>query len=413
MTSRDLAVVVVAAGLGTRLGADRPKAFVNLAEKTLLQHALENIAEVQAIEQVIIAVPAGHEAQTAELVDAALAGLSIRFDVVIGGDTRQQSISNALGVLDEGVQVVLVHDAARALAPATLFTRVAGEVRRSGLGVVPVLKIVDTIKRVENHLVHETVDRNLLRVAQTPQGFVAKDLIAAYASADLEYTDDAALAQSQGMQINSVEGDARAFKITTAEDLAAAELIFVRPDSSGTNSFGDMRTGIGTDTHRFTDDESKPLYLGTVVWPGEIGLDGHSDGDAVSHAIVDALLSAAGLGDIGSNFGVDRTEFAGANGKVFIDGALELLKEHGWSVLNVAVQIIGNRPKVSPMRQQVESELSGVVGAPVSLSATTTDGLGFLGNSEGVAAVATALIQRVKPSSSIGSADGSEGRLTS
>ena len=389
MTSRDLAVVVVAAGLGTRLGADKPKAFVTLAEKTLIEHALENVAQVPALEQVIIAVPAGHEAQTAELADTALAGTSVRFDVVVGGETRQQSIANALEVLDPEVAVVLVHDAARALAPASLFIRVASEVRRSGLGAIPVMKIADTVKRVEDDVVLETVDRNSLRAAQTPQGFVAKDLIAAYAAAYSEYTDDAALTQAYGMQLNAVEGDERAFKITTADDLAAAELRFV-----GTDDQGELRTGIGTDVHRFTDDSSKPLFLGTVIWPGERGLDGHSDGDAVSHAIVDALLSAAGLGDIGANFGVDRPEFAGANGKVFIEETLELLSQNGFAVRNVAVQIIGNRPKVAPMRIEVEKVLTKIVGAPVTLGATTTDGLGFLGNSEGVAAVATALIAR-------------------
>ena len=391
MTSRDLAVVVVAAGLGTRLGADKPKAFVTLAEKTLIQHALENISEVPALEQVIVAVPAGHEKQTAEIIEAALAGKNICYEVVVGGDTRQQSIANALNVIDPEVDVVLVHDAARALAPASLFTRVASEVRRSGLGAVPLMKIADTVKRVDGEVVRETVDRNALRAAQTPQGFLASKLIEAYAAAKSEYTDDAALAQAHGMQINAVEGDERAFKITTADDLTAAELRFVGPDGNGS-----LRTGIGTDVHRFTDDAAKELYLGTLVWPGERGLEGHSDGDAVSHAIVDALLSAAGLGDIGVNFGVDRPEFAGANGKVFIEATLELLAQNGYRVRNVAVQVIGNRPKVAPMRETVEATLTELIGAPVTLGATTTDGLGFLGNDEGVAAVATALIFKSK-----------------
>jgi 2-C-methyl-D-erythritol 4-phosphate cytidylyltransferase/2-C-methyl-D-erythritol 2,4-cyclodiphosphate synthase len=391
MTSRDLAVVVVAAGLGTRLGADKPKAFVSLAEKTLIQHALENIADVPALEQVIVAVPAGHESQTAKIIEVALAGKNVRYDVVVGGDTRQQSIANALDVIDPEVEVVLVHDAARALAPASLFTRVASEVRRSGNGAVPLMKIADTVKRVEREVVRETVDRNSLRAAQTPQGFVAEKLIASYAAAKSDYTDDAALAQAHGMQINAVEGDERAFKITTADDLTAAELRFVGADGNGS-----LRTGIGTDVHRFTNEESKDLFLGTLVWPGERGLDGHSDGDAVSHAIVDALLSAAGLGDIGANFGVDRPEFAGANGKVFIEATLQLLSQNGYAVRNVAVQIIGNRPKVAPMREAVEAALTEIVGAPVTLGATTTDGLGFLGNDEGVAAVATALIFKSK-----------------
>ncbi|MDE2591931.1 MAG: 2-C-methyl-D-erythritol 2,4-cyclodiphosphate synthase [Actinomycetales bacterium] len=200
--------------------------------------------------------------------------------------------------------------------------------------------------------------------------------------------------QARGYEIGSVQGDTRGFKITTPADVDRAYALVA--GTIGNESTPSIRIGIGTDTHRFTEDESKPLYLGTVSWAGERGLDGHSDGDAVSHAIVDALLSAAGLGDIGSNFGVDRPEFAGANGEVFLRGALELIGESGWRVANVSVQIIGNRPKVAPHRERVEGVLSDLLRAPVSLSATTTDGLGFLGNSEGVAAVATALLIRAE-----------------
>jgi 2-C-methyl-D-erythritol 4-phosphate cytidylyltransferase/2-C-methyl-D-erythritol 2,4-cyclodiphosphate synthase len=175
-------------------------------------------------------------------------------------------------------------------------------------------------------------------------------------------------------------------KVTTKDDLILASHLVG----------GEQRTGIGTDTHRFSEDANKPLYLGTIVWEGERGLDGHSDGDALSHAIVDALLSAAGLGDIGSNFGVDRPEFTGANGQIFLEGTLSKLHEHGFSVINVSAQIIGNRPKVAPMRERVEQALTAIIHAPVTISATTTDGLGFLGNTEGVAVVASALIQRAK-----------------
>ena len=382
MTIRDIAVVVVAAGRGERLGAAKPKAFVDLVGKPLLTHAIENIISLPGLAHLVIAVPLEHLQEARDVVEAASKGQDFAFDVVVGGDTRQASISNALKVLSEDSRIVLVHDAARALAPMNLFVRVAGAVRADGLSSVPVMRVTDTIKRIDGEIVKETLDRNYLRAAQTPQGFIASQLIAAYAAATIEYTDDAALMQAAGHEVRLVEGDERAFKITTAEDLAAAVLRF---DSI-------YRSGIGTDVHRFTDDVAKPLYLGTVLWPGERGLDGHSDGDAVSHAIVDALLSAAGLGDIGSNFGVDRPEFSGANGKVFIEGALTLVLNAGFTVQNVAVQIIGNRPKVAPNREAVEAALTSLIGAPVSLSATTTDGLGFLGNSEGVAAVATALI---------------------
>jgi len=338
------------------------------------------------------------------LVEAAETGaqligdLPIAFEVVLGGETRQGSIANALAELAPEAEIVLVHDAARALAPTSLFAKVADSVRQTKVSSLPVMRVVDTIKRIDGDTIFETVDREVLRSAQTPQGFVASDLISAYAAAEADYTDDAALMQAAGHRILAVDGDERAFKITTPADLAAAELRFAGKPSG-------FRTGIGTDVHRFTEDSTKPLYLGTIIWPGERGLDGHSDGDAVSHAIVDAILSAAGLGDIGSNFGVDRPEFSGANGKVFIEGALELVTAAGFKVENVAVQIIGNRPKVAPHRAAVESALEAILGAPVSLGATTTDGLGFLGDTEGVAAVATALLAKSEGATS------PEGRL--
>ena len=382
MTIRDIAVLVVAAGRGERLGAAKPKAFVDLVGKPLLTHAIEHIIQLPRLAQLIIVVPEAHLQEAQEVAAELLRQHDFLCEAVIGGETRQASISNGLTVLVDEVEIVLVHDAARALAPVALFERVSNAVRTGGLSTVPVMRVADTIKRIDGEIVKETLDRDFLRAAQTPQGFIASQLKAAYAVSTVEFTDDAALMQAAGFEVRLVEGDEKAFKITTAEDLAAAELRF--------NSI--FRSGIGTDVHRFSDDENKPLYLGTVLWSGERGLDGHSDGDAVSHAIVDALLSAAGLGDIGSNFGVDRPEFSGANGKVFIEGALILLLNAGFTVQNVAVQIIGNRPKVAPHREAVEAALTSIIGAPVSLSATTTDGLGFLGNSEGVAAVATALI---------------------
>jgi 2-C-methyl-D-erythritol 4-phosphate cytidylyltransferase/2-C-methyl-D-erythritol 2,4-cyclodiphosphate synthase len=387
MAKRDIALVVVAAGQGQRLGAGKPKAFVDLVGRPLLTHAIESIIALPDLAQLIIAVPESHLIEAAEIGAQLIGDLPISFEVVLGGETRQGSIANALVELAPESEIVLVHDAARALAPTSLFAKVADSVRKNKISSLPVMRVVDTIKRIDGDTILETVDREVLRSAQTPQGFVASDLVAAYAATEADYTDDAALMQAAGHRVLAIDGDERAFKITTPADLAAAELRFAGEPSG-------FRTGIGTDVHRFTEDASKPLYLGTIVWPGERGLDGHSDGDAVSHAIVDAILSAAGLGDIGSNFGVDRPEFSGANGKVFIEGALELVTAAGFKVENVAVQIIGNRPKVAPHRVAVEAALEAILGAPVSLGATTTDGLGFLGNTEGVAAVATALLAK-------------------
>ena len=383
MTNRDLAVIVVAAGRGERLKSDKPKAFVEINGRTILAHSLLPIAELENLKQLVIAAP---ESQVAEAIEIANQYFddATQVTVVVGGETRQQSISNALAQVD--AEIVLVHDAARAFATAELFKSVYDKVKASSQAVIPAIQIADTVKRVSDDVVLETVDRSSLRSAQTPQGFVTSDLKRAYAEATNDFTDDAALFQSLGKKVLFVPGEANAAKITTPDDL---NVVLTRFNGPG-------RTGIGTDVHRFSSNANKKLYLGTIEWPGVPGLDGHSDGDAVSHAIVDALLSAAGLGDIGSNFGVDRPEFAGANGSVFLAETVKLLADAGYAVVNVSVQLIGNRPKVSTKRKEAEVALSAIVGAPVTLGATTTDGLGFLGNNEGVAAVASALIISAK-----------------
>lgn len=386
MTSRDLAVVLVAAGSGQRLAAGVPKAFALLAGRTILAHAIEPILDAKNLGQLIIAVPQSHLIEATEIANEITKNSDAQLDIVVGGETRQQSIANALAVIADGIDIVLVHDAARAFATTDLFDRVSNSVRETGLATIPALEVADTIKEISGEHVLDTVDRSKLRKAQTPQGFKANELHIAYSAADAEHTDDAALVQAHGLKVRFVAGEEAAQKITTAADFEAAEK----------KLSDDYRTGIGVDVHRFSEDKSKPLYLGGVLWPNEVGLDGHSDGDAVSHAIVDALLSAAGLGDIGGNFGVDRPEFAGASGQVFLNSTIDMLAAAGFKVVNVSVQIVGNRPKLSPRREEVEIVLTKLIGAPVTLGATTTDGLGFLGNSEGVAAVASALIIRAK-----------------
>lgn len=388
MSNRDIAVVLVAAGRGERLGAGIPKALAKIAGETLLTHAVRNVLPLQNLNELIVAVPADRLDEFGAIItDAAAAATSpIKIRVVAGGESRQQSISNALRAVTLEDGVALIHDVARALAPLELFDRVAQMVISTGHGALPVTPVSDTIKRVDSsNTVLETVDRSTLAAAQTPQGFPLNSLRSAYENPVAEFTDDAALFQSVGGEVIAVAGNPLAFKITTPDHLLQAESLYGRT----------YRSGIGTDTHRFTDDADKPLYLGTIVWPGEPGLEGHSDGDALSHAIVDALLAAIGAGDIGSNFGVDRPEFEGANGSVFLSATRDRLISDGWRIENISAQIIGNRPKVAPNREAVQFALTALIGAPVTVGATTTDGLGYLGQSEGVAVVATALVSRL------------------
>lgn len=380
-----VAVVVVAAGSGTRLGLDEPKAFVELHGVTILEHALRGVFAAVVPAQVIVVAPPALVARARAIAEHVAGPASGHLAVVAGGDTRQRSVAAGLAALAASVEAVLVHDAARALAPSVLIDRVAHAVLDGGAhGIIPALPVIDTIKRVEGDRVREAVDRSDLVQVQTPQGFPRAALLAAYATADEDHTDDAALFAAAGGEILTVPGEPRAFKITTPWDLGRAEQLL--------DAGGRIRTGIGIDAHRY--DEAVPLWLGGVYFADEPGLDGHSDGDAVIHAICDALLSAAGLGDLGARFGSADPQYAGAESAVFLKGTLALVEGAGFRVANVAVQVIANRPRIAARRSELEAHLGELVAAPVSVAATTSDGLGFSGRGEGLVAVATALLTR-------------------
>ncbi|MET4781266.1 2-C-methyl-D-erythritol 4-phosphate cytidylyltransferase [Glaciihabitans sp. UYNi722] len=379
-----VAVIVVAAGSGSRLGGSEPKALVAVSGRPILEHALDSIFAMSFAVQVIVVAPMAR-LDDVRRISRAVAGAAIdSIQVVAGAETRQGSVAAGIEALAPSIKVVLVHDAARAFAPAGLFEAVSAAVIETSAGVIPALPVTDTIKKMDAGLAVATIDRSELVAVQTPQGFPRNDLVAAYAAASEDYTDDAALFAAAGHPVSVITGDARAFKITTPWDLRRAESI--AGGGSG------IRTGVGIDVHAY--DHSNPLWLGGLYWPDEIGLAGHSDGDAVSHAICDALLSAAGLGDIGGRFGTSEARFAGAHGEVFITETVKLVTGAGYSVGNVAVQIVANHPKLAARRTEIESYLGGLVGAPVSIAATTSDGLGFTGTGEGVAVIATALLQR-------------------
>jgi 2-C-methyl-D-erythritol 4-phosphate cytidylyltransferase/2-C-methyl-D-erythritol 2,4-cyclodiphosphate synthase len=376
-----IAVIVVAAGSGSRLGGGRPKAFVDLAGKPVLLRALYSVSGMSSRVQLVVVAPAMLVTDARELAN--LSGLDVI--VVAGGASRQASVAAGLAVVEPQVQIVLVHDAARPLTPSDQFDRIVTQVRRTGRGAIPGLPVSDTVKRIAGDgTVEETVDRSALSAVQTPQGFPRDQLDAAYAAATDDATDDAALLAAIGHPVTVIAGDPMAFKITTQWDLRRAQQLLTAQET-------EPRIGIGTDTHAF--DDTAELWLAGLHWPDQPGLAGHSDGDAVCHAIVDALLSAAGRGDIGTVFGTSDPAFENAHGDVFLRAARGQVESAGFRIGNVSVQIIGNRPRFAERRAEAEAVLSAILGAPVSVSATTTDGLGFTGRGDGIACIATALVR--------------------
>jgi 2-C-methyl-D-erythritol 4-phosphate cytidylyltransferase/2-C-methyl-D-erythritol 2,4-cyclodiphosphate synthase len=372
------AAIIAAAGMGHRLGANLPKSLVKLIDKTLLEHAVANLAPVAQL--LIVTAPAGYEAEYKKL-------LGEEVEVITGGVLRSDSIRIAIAKIPNNYEYVLVHDAARALASTRLASEVINQLIRGQQAVIPTLEVIDTIKEVDNQgYVRNTLNRAALKIVQTPQGFNRSVLERAHQASE-DATDDAALVEALGIKVKTIAGEDQAFKITTKGDIKTA-INFLLPDNQK-----QLRVGIGVDAHAFSQDKDRKLALAGLIWPDEIGLDGHSDGDVAAHAICDALLSAADLGDLGSNFGVSDSKYKGATGAQMLSETLIKVAAAGFEIENVSVQIVGNRPKIAPKRAQAISALSkALAGAKVSLSATSTDGLGFTGEGKGLSAIATALL---------------------
>jgi 2-C-methyl-D-erythritol 4-phosphate cytidylyltransferase/2-C-methyl-D-erythritol 2,4-cyclodiphosphate synthase len=372
------AAIIAGAGSGHRLGADLPKALVKLLDKTLVEHAVNSLAPVAQL--IVVTAPAGFENQFKTI-------LGDQVTVITGGVLRSDSIRIALDVIGSEYEFVLVHDAARAIASTQLAKDVLAQLEKGEQAVIPALDVVDTIKEIDaNGYVRSTPERANLRAVQTPQGFSKSVLAHAHQSAE-DATDDAALVEAIGVKVKVISGEERALKITNKSDLARAIQILL-PDTQK-----EIRVGIGTDAHAFSKDPARKLWLAGLLWDGEIGVDGHSDGDVAAHAICDALLAAANLGDLGSNFGVSEPKYAGASGATLLAETLAKVKVSGFVIENVAVQIVANKPKIGTRRAEAIAAISAALnGAQVSVSATSTDGLGFTGEGKGLSAIATALI---------------------
>jgi 2-C-methyl-D-erythritol 4-phosphate cytidylyltransferase/2-C-methyl-D-erythritol 2,4-cyclodiphosphate synthase len=370
-----IAAIIAAGGSGERFGASIPKALIQLGDRTLLEHSISTLSAVA--DEIVVSAPAGYEDQIRTLVGTEIT-------VVTGGATRSESVRLGLAAIS-GADFVLVHDAARALASRELASRVVAALKAGDVAVIPALPEVDTVKVIDAQgYVSSTPDRASLRRVQTPQGFTYSVLKKAH-EASGDATDDAALVADDGHKVRVIEGEERALKITTPQDLATA-LQFMGSAQS-------FSTGVGVDAHAFA--QGRELWLAGLHWPDEVGVDGHSDGDVAAHAICDALFAATGLGDLGSNFGTSRPEYAGASGAQLLKETYLLISNAGFSISHVSVQIIGNRPRIGARRAEAIATISAALGgAEVAILATTTDGMGLTGEGKGIAAIASALVTR-------------------
>lgn len=360
--------IVLAAGGGSRFGG--PKQWELLGTRSLVDWSVETLSS--SSDGTVLVVPPGFDAPTP-------AGVT---HVVTGGETRSGSVRQGLALVPDSAEIVVVHDAARPRATAALVAAVIGAVRRGADGAVPGLVPTDTIKVIDGEgWVRETPDRPLLRAVQTPQAFKAGALRAAHAGGG-EATDDAALVEATGGRVTVVEGEADNIKVTTRADLQSLE--------SGRRP--SLRIGHGFDVHAWSE-EPRPLVLGGVEIEADRGLLGHSDADAVCHALCDAILGPAGLGDLGRHFPDDDPQWAGAASTGLLTEVVRMAAEAGWRPVSADVTVVAEAPRMAPHVPMMEARLGELVGATVTVKATRAEGLGALGRGEGIAAWAVTLLE--------------------
>ncbi len=385
-----VSAILAAGGAGARLGADRPKQFLDIHGRSMLELSLAALATHPGVHEVIVALPARHLDPAPACLTAAW---PCRVTAVAGGERRQDSVAAAFAVVGATTDVVLVHDAARPFASADLVSRMIAAAAESG-AAVPAVPVADTVKRGEARdgrtWVTATLPRTALFLAQTPQAFTRTVLASALATAGAEsVTDEAGLVERAGGAVQIVDGEAANVKITTAADLAAAR----GPSAAG--ALPAFRIGCGYDLHRLVPDRA--LVLAGVRIPFELGLDGHSDADIICHAVTDAVLGAAAIGDIGRLFPDTDATWKDADSLELLGSAVAVVHGAGFRVGNVDVTVIAERPKLLPHLAAMRANLAAVLQvevASVSVKGKTNERVDSMGRGESMACHAVALLVR-------------------
>ncbi|MEO9899722.1 bifunctional 2-C-methyl-D-erythritol 4-phosphate cytidylyltransferase/2-C-methyl-D-erythritol 2,4-cyclodiphosphate synthase [Nisaea sp.] len=382
MSRSKTALLIVAAGRGTRLGSETPKQYLKVGGMPVLRHAVLRFRAHQAIGTVRVVIDPDHRS----LYEQAVAGIDLP-PPIEGGAERSHSVLNGLrALLEEAPETVLIHDAARPFVDGAVIDRVIAALDNAP-GAIPALPVPDTLKQAAKlgEPIKGTVDRNTLFRAQTPQGFHYRTLLDAHEAAESNTTDDAALFEANSLDVQLVEGAESLFKITTEADLMRAECMMA--------SSMEPRTGTGFDVHRLGPGES--IMLCGVDIAHDRALIGHSDADVGLHAITDALLGAIADGDIGSHFPPSDPQWKGAASDQFLAHARDLVVKKGGRITHIDVTLICERPKIGPHRPAMRRRIAEIMDLPesrISVKATTSEKLGFTGRGEGIAAQAAATV---------------------
>lgn len=385
--------VIPAGGAGKRLKSHIAKQYLLLDSLPVLVHTLKVFQKSKEIDEIILALPQEDLVYIRQEL-AEKYGLTKVINAVAGGNERQDSVKNCLWAIQGKCEIVVIHDAVRPFVTEELIRKVVETAKDTGAAVAGV-KAKDTIKEVrENNIIGATVPRNNLWLAQTPQAFEFKLLKEAYKAAYDDYfygTDDASLVERMGKEVNMVESSYENIKITNNEDMQIADALMKKRDKVS------LRSGFGYDSHRFSAD--RKLILGGVVIPFDQGLQGHSDADAVIHSICDALLGAAGAGDIGRHFPDTDPEYKNISSMIFLEKVSKLIEAKGFSINNIDVTVVMEMPKLAPYAAKMVSNIARVLNIPdncVNIKAKTNEGMGFIGRNEGVAVFATVMLTERK-----------------